>query len=69
MEELKKEMNAAYNLIDAIPVRGNMIEVMAEARQHLRAAYKLAEENDPQSQKIATGSFEAHFVEEKSENG
>ncbi|MEY8261332.1 hypothetical protein AALA80_13400 [Oscillospiraceae bacterium 50-60] len=43
MEELKKEMNAAYKLMDAIPVRGDMIEVMAEARRHLRAAYKLAE--------------------------
>lgn len=43
MEELKKEMNVAYKLMDAIPVRGDMIEVMAEARRHLREAYKLAE--------------------------
>ncbi len=43
MEELKKEMNAAYKLMDAIPVRGDLIEVMAEARRHLRTAYKIAE--------------------------
>ena len=43
MEELKKEMNAAYKLMDAIPVRGDMIEVMAEASRHLRAAYKIVE--------------------------
>lgn len=69
MEELKKEMNAAYKLMDVIPVRGDMIEVMAEARRHLRAAYNLAEENDPHSQKIVTGSINAKYVEEKSENG
>lgn len=43
MEELKKELNAAYKLVDAVPVRGDMIEVMAEARRHLRQAYKIAE--------------------------
>lgn len=44
MEELRKELNAAYKLIDAIPVRGDMIEVMFEARNHLRKAYKMAED-------------------------
>lgn len=49
MEELKKEMNAAYKLMDAIPVRGDMIEVMAEARRHLRAAYKIAEDMEKEN--------------------
>lgn len=44
MEELKQEMNAAYRLMGTIPVRGEMTEVMSEARRHLRTAYRLAEE-------------------------
>lgn len=43
MEELKKEMNAAYKLISAIPVRDEMVDIMAEAKRHLRAAYKIVE--------------------------
>lgn len=49
MEELKKEMDAAYRLISAIPVSGDMIEVMSEARRHLRAAYKIAEDMEKEN--------------------
>lgn len=41
MEELRKEINEAYTLLAAIPVRGNAVEVMAEARRILRNAYNL----------------------------
>lgn len=43
MEELKKELNAVYDLMKTIPVRGDLVEVMAEARRHMRQAYKLTE--------------------------
>lgn len=43
MEELRKELNAAYDLLAAVSVRGDAVEVMAAARQKLRNAYKMAE--------------------------
>jgi len=46
MEELKKEIDTAYRLIAAVPVHGDTVEVMAEARQRLRMAYKLSEKLD-----------------------
>ena len=52
MEELRKELNTAYKLVDAIPVRGEMIEVMAQARQHLRNAYKLTEKMEAESEAV-----------------
>ena len=42
MDELQREINDAYNTLAVIPVAGDYIEVMAEAREHLRRAYKLS---------------------------
>ena len=44
MDDLKKELTTAYDLLENVPVRGGMIEVMAEARHCLRNAWKLADE-------------------------
>lgn len=69
MEELKKNLDQAYKLLSTVYVRGDYVDVMSKIRDLLRTAYKIAEQNDHQSQKITTGSFEAKFVEEESENG
>lgn len=44
MEALKKELTAAYDLLESVPVRGGMVEVMAEVRKRLRNAWKLADD-------------------------
>lgn len=56
MEELKKELNAVYKLVDAIPVRGEMIEIMAEARQRLRQAYKISERLEKEAEAVEKNS-------------
>lgn len=42
MNELQKALDDAYSALAAIPVSGDLVEVMAAAREHLRRAYKLA---------------------------
>lgn len=42
MTDLQKELDGAYKLLSAVPVSGDAVEVMAAARERLRAAYKLA---------------------------
>lgn len=44
MEELKKELDIVFKLISAVPVTGEGVDVMAAARDHLRTAYKLLEQ-------------------------
>lgn len=44
MEELRNELKAAYDMASAIPVTGDSVELMAAAKEHLRRAFKLAEE-------------------------
>lgn len=50
--DLQKQINGAYQLLAAVPVSGDMVEVMAEARQRLRAAYHMAgkAETEPQEE-------------------
>lgn len=41
-------INEAFRLISAIPVSGESVEIMAQAREYLRKAYKEVTENgDP----------------------
>ena len=42
MNDMRRELDEAYKLLAVIPVAGDHVEVMAEAREHLRRAYKLA---------------------------
>ena len=44
MEEIKKAMNECFKLISSISVREGDVEVMAMAKEKLRAAYRAAEE-------------------------
>lgn len=44
--DLKTELDAAFNLISALPVSGDGVDIMAAARDHLRTAYKLTEDKD-----------------------
>ena len=44
MTNLQEKLSKAYNLLSAIPVSGDHVEIMAAARELLREAYKLAEE-------------------------
>lgn len=46
MTDLQKELDAAFKLLSAVPVSGDAVDVMAAARERLRAAYKLAEEKE-----------------------
>lgn len=46
MDALKKEIDEAYKLLSAILVAGENVELMAGAKEHLRKAYRLANEED-----------------------
>ena len=46
MNELQKELDAVWNLLASIPVRGDAVDIVAAARGGLRRAYKLAEKDD-----------------------
>ena len=46
MNELQKELDAVWNLLAGIPVKGDAEDIMAAARGGLRRAFKLAEKND-----------------------
>ena len=41
MNEVKKHLDTAFQLISTVPVKGDAVEVMAAARANLRAAYQL----------------------------
>lgn len=45
-EKIKKLMESAYNLISTFPVSGDNAERMAIARQSLREAFKLIDEEE-----------------------
>lgn len=46
MNELQKELDAVWNLLAGIPVKGDAVDIMAAARGGLRRAFKLAEGDD-----------------------
>lgn len=46
MKDLQEKLSKAYNLLSAIPVTGDHVEIMAAARELLREAHKLAEEKE-----------------------
>lgn len=46
MNELQKELDAVWNLLASIPVRGDAVDILAAARGGLRRAFKLAEKDD-----------------------
>ena len=39
MDEIMKDLETTFNLISTIPVSGNAVEAMAEARARLRHAF------------------------------
>ena len=39
MTDIMKSLDAAFNLLASIPVKGQDVDAMATARQHLRRAY------------------------------
>lgn len=41
---IRRELDRAFALLSAIPVSGDGVELMAGAKERLRAAYKLAGE-------------------------
>lgn len=46
-KDLRKHLDTAYGLLAKIPVAGEAVDLMALARQELRAAFALVkEEND-----------------------
>lgn len=44
MEEIKKSLEQAYNIISTIPVAGDNVDRMTAARAELRRAFKLLAE-------------------------
>lgn len=44
MDEIMEKINNAFKLISSIPVQGDFVEIMASAKENLRAAFQLAEE-------------------------
>lgn len=46
MNKVQKELDAAFNDLYAIPVRGDYVKLMMSAWEHMGAAYRLAEEKE-----------------------
>lgn len=46
MTEIQKELDQAWRMLSGIPVSGDGVDLMAEARERLRQAYQLAEETE-----------------------
>lgn len=46
MKEMMKELDNAYKLLSAIPVSGDYVDVLAEARVKLRTVYHWMEEQE-----------------------
>ena len=44
MEELKKHLTQAFDLLSSIPVSGQNVDTMYAARMKLRTAFRLAED-------------------------
>lgn len=44
MTNVQKELDKAFQMLMAIHVNGDSVELMAGAKEHLRTAYKLAGE-------------------------
>ena len=48
MTKVQEYVDQAFKYISAIPVSGESVEIMAQAREYLRKAYKeVAENGDP----------------------
>lgn len=43
-KDLKTELDTAFKLISALAVSGDTVDVIAAVREHLRTAYRLAED-------------------------
>lgn len=43
MNEMQQKLNKIYNLVAAVPVSGDAVEIMASARALLRETFKDAE--------------------------
>lgn len=57
MNEVQKNINEAFEYMRAIPVTGDAVELMAAAKDALRRAYKLAEDNPEKTSDSNTLSF------------
>lgn len=44
--EAKKQLEAAWALLEKVPVSGDYVDVMSAVRQKLRLAYKALEEEE-----------------------
>lgn len=43
-EKIAEALHSAFNLISAVPVSGDFVDIMAEIRVKLRYVYRLAKE-------------------------
>lgn len=41
--DLKTEIDAAFKLVSAVSVSGDVVDIVSKIRAHLREAYRLAE--------------------------
>lgn len=48
--DIRKELDKAYSLLLMIPVNGDYVEVMAQAKEHLRNAYAIIGEHSTPEQ-------------------
>lgn len=56
MDKVKRHIDEAFKLISAIPVKEDGVELMASAKQHLRAAYGLIKDAEqPKTEEVQDG--------------
>lgn len=46
IKQVKDQINQAYILLSGIPVKGDSVDIMAQAKGALKGAFRLLEEND-----------------------
>lgn len=71
MTETQKDLETAFNILSLIPVAGENVDRMMVVREHLRRAYRLAENRESEQAAACARAAEAvaSAAREAAENG
>lgn len=56
MNNIQKELDQAFKLVSGIPVKGEAVELMFAAKEHLRKAFSLAADKAENGEEVNTGA-------------
>lgn len=55
-DKIVTELDSAFKLISSIAVKGNDVDIMAVAKQHLRNVYTLLNASETKTEEVMEGS-------------